>query len=173
MTSLRVASTVVLALVAATIKAQTSHVQVGALPGRSPIVFDTVRNRAVTFGADRLFERDDFRWVRREGLGFSPPPLGGHAMAFDEARGQTLIQGGYSTGINSSHYYLWDGLQWSSPGGVRPTARSDAAMAYDRQRQVIVLFGGSTSGATSFADTWEWDGVQWTQITPTSSPPAT
>ena len=36
-------------------------------------------------------------------------------------------------------------------------------MAYDSARDVVVLFGGETND--DFAgDTWEWDGVNWTQV---------
>jgi hypothetical protein len=51
----------------------------------------------------------------------------------------------------------------SVPG---PSARYGHSMAYDSQRQVVVLFGGNSnqqwpSGALN--DTWEWDGISWTQ----------
>lgn len=42
-------------------------------------------------------------------------------------------------------------------------------MAYDSIRRVTVLFGGLAGGRRS-ADTWEWDGTNWTQRTPKSSP---
>jgi hypothetical protein len=35
----------------------------------------------------------------------------------------------------------------------------------------VVLFGGFT-GAALVADTWEWDGTNWTQLTPSASPSA-
>ena len=36
-----------------------------------------------------------------------------------------------------------------------------------------MLFGGvSGIGGTKFADTWEWDGTNWTQASPTTSPTA-
>lgn len=41
-------------------------------------------------------------------------------------------------------------------------ARSNHAMAYDSTRGVIVLFGGR-AGSEVFGDTWEWDGVRWSQ----------
>jgi hypothetical protein len=42
-------------------------------------------------------------------------------------------------------------------------------MAYDVARQRTVLFGG---GGAPLADTWEWDGSNWTLRSPTSRPPA-
>ena len=35
-------------------------------------------------------------------------------------------------------------------------------MAYDAVHQRVVLYGGG--------ETWEWDGVNWTQATPAQSP---
>ncbi len=41
-------------------------------------------------------------------------------------------------------------------------------MGFDSGRGLTVLFGGYAAGAVN--DTWEWDGTDWTQRTPTSSP---
>jgi hypothetical protein len=38
-------------------------------------------------------------------------------------------------------------------------------MAWDRLRDVLVLFGG-TDGTTRLDDVWEWNGTDWAQITP-------
>lgn len=43
------------------------------------------------------------------------------------------------------------------------TARYDHAMAYDSARHVTVLFGGTTSSSEASAETWEWDGITWSQ----------
>jgi uncharacterized protein (TIGR03437 family) len=43
-------------------------------------------------------------------------------------------------------------------------------MAYDSAHSQIVLFGG-TNEATLFNDTWVWDGTNWTQKFPQTSPP--
>lgn len=41
-------------------------------------------------------------------------------------------------------------------------------MAFDSARSRVVLFGGDGNGL--LADTWEWDGVNWLQRLPTTSP---
>ena len=43
-------------------------------------------------------------------------------------------------------------------------------MAYDAARQRVVLFGGFGGG--HLGDTWEWNGTNWTQLTPSTSPTA-
>ena len=45
-------------------------------------------------------------------------------------------------------------------------------MAYDSLNKVGILFGGSTTTG-SVGDTWQWDGSNWTELTPTTSPPNT
>ncbi len=46
-------------------------------------------------------------------------------------------------------------------------------MVYDSARERIVLFGGKSNPqfATYLNDTWEWDGVSWTQIATTGPSP--
>jgi len=45
-------------------------------------------------------------------------------------------------------------------------------MAYDSAHRKVVLFGGSDSSSSSLGDTWVWDGTNWTQNFPATSPPA-
>ncbi|MEC8253501.1 MAG: kelch repeat-containing protein [Planctomycetota bacterium] len=55
-----------------------------------------------------------------------------------------------------------------------PSARVGHCMAYDAQRQVVVLFGGDASplvAGGALGDTWEWDGQQWAQRSPANAPP--
>ncbi len=50
-------------------------------------------------------------------------------------------------------------------------ARFNHALAHDVARRRTVLFGGHGASNTSLGDTWEWDGLTWTQLLPASSPP--
>src|SRR5689334_2564925 len=61
-------------------------------------------------------------------------------------------------------------LQWVPRTDVgTPGRRYGHAMAYDPDRGVTVFFGGAFSEIggeeIGFSDTWEYDGVQWRQIT--------
>jgi hypothetical protein len=56
----------------------------------------------------------------------------------------------------------------------RPSARDDAAMAYDPANHSVILFGGlviGSEGLNALDDTWSWDGARWTELRPTASPP--
>jgi hypothetical protein len=73
-------------------------------------------------------------------------------MAYDVARG------------------TWDGTRWTEVTTESPTPgqRRLHAMAYDANRQQLVLYGGAAprlSGGTQVHDdTWEWDGARWFQV---------
>jgi hypothetical protein len=45
-------------------------------------------------------------------------------------------------------------------------------MVYDASRGVLVLFGGKNAATGELADTWEFDGTTWTDVSPPTSPPA-
>jgi len=55
---------------------------------------------------------------------------------------------------------------------ARPTAVIEIANAYDPDREVIVAFGGATAAGVAQSQTWEWDGQQWNQKFPATSPSA-
>ncbi|MGE0867899.1 MAG: kelch repeat-containing protein [Kofleriaceae bacterium] len=95
-------------------------------------------------------------------------------MAFDAARGITLLFGGFSdsTGVLDDTWE-WDGTTWTERQPVsRPPARREHAIVYDRARQKIVLFGGRDAASAQFADTWEWDGTTWTLACTSCGPSA-
>jgi len=45
-------------------------------------------------------------------------------------------------------------------------------MSYDSVREKVVLFGGRGSVDQELGDTWEWDGVSWTDVSPASPSPS-
>jgi hypothetical protein len=53
---------------------------------------------------------------------------------------------------------------------VSPPARYTHGMAYDRARDRLVMFGGDDKGKNHLDDTWEFDGYEWTQISPANAP---
>ena len=64
--------------------------------------------------------------------------------------------------------------RWSNgPGGTTPGPREGAALVYDPIIGDSFLFGGDAdagSGLSPLGDAWRWDGGQWTQLAPTTSP---
>src|SRR4029077_7367186 len=99
-----------------------------------------------------------------------------HAMAYDEARGQVVMYGGWDADHTSfpGDTWTWDGMTWakadatSGPGGA-----GHHAMAYDSRRQRGVMFGGDRPGTPATADTWEWHGRTWTRAATQGPAPRT
>jgi hypothetical protein len=80
-----------------------------------------------------------------------------HAMAYDSARGVTVLFGGRDGSSYFNDTWEWDGSDWvlRTPATV-PPARFEHAMAYDSAREVTVLFAGSNQ----LNDTWEYPGAE-------------
>jgi hypothetical protein len=84
-------------------------------------------------------------------------------MAYDSARGVTVLFGGNPGFVASSETWEWNGIAWSQRRVSGPPARGYHAMAYDSARRVTVLFGGSDNDGNNLRDTWEWNGSAWTR----------
>lgn len=86
-------------------------------------------------------------------------------MAFDAARGVTVLFGGWtSNGLRFNDTWTWDGSVWTQVATEGPSPRAEPKMTYDSTRGVIVLYGGIDDQPGSRDDTWEWDGTRWTQV---------
>ena len=111
----------------------------------------------------------------------SPPVLVNGVMAPD-ATGNLVLFGGYDPSnfnSNPNDTWRWDGATWTKlPTAINPPGREYAEMAYDPDSREVVLFGGFacgslTQGCTNYADTWTWNGNDWMQRHPATSPPST
>ena len=95
-------------------------------------------------------------------------------MSYDTQRQVLVVFGGRNGAAHSNETWEFDGTNWSNRSGsllTAPSARANAEMAYDSQRNRVVLFGGH-NGTGNLADTWEYDGADWVQAQPAASPPA-
>ena len=96
-------------------------------------------------------------------------------MAFDAARGKTVLFGGTIDLNGQTHYYEdlweWDGSVWTQITTTPiPSPRLGPAMTFDGARENIVLFGGNNS-ADCYNDTWIWNGVDFTKVADTGPAP--
>jgi hypothetical protein len=142
------------------------------------IAADPARTRVFLFGGNRVLFGSghpgdtvlgDFwmwngaRWVTLDASG--PGSRAEAAMTFDRSRGRLVLFGGYRGGggqrVRLGDTWEWDGKAWSLAATTGPTPRNNAAMVYDSDRRVSVLFGGSDGSASG--ETWEWDGMRWSR----------
>jgi hypothetical protein len=105
-----------------------------------------------------------FLWTQKQDIG--PSPRGGHALAFDAARGHIVLFGGEAAGSLFNDTWKWNGETWTQVQDTGPSARKGFTMAYHPDRQRMVLFGGE-SASSKLNDTWEWNGETWTQVADT------
>jgi hypothetical protein len=144
------------------------------------LAHDGTTGRSLLFGGSRIewlgsatwtvrslgdtWEWDGATWALRTPA-ISPSARSGHAMVHDSARGRTVLFGGRAGTNVVGDTWEWNGAgnTWTerTPAFPIPQSRFRHAMAYDAQRQTVVLFGGHTTG-TDFGDTWEWNGTAWT-----------
>jgi hypothetical protein len=131
-------------------------------------------------GTGGLVLGDTHRWTGTAWIPLFPSTIPvarrDHAMVLDSLRQRVVLFGGLdpqSTTLGDT--WEWDGSTWTQAfPGQSPPARLGHALAFDSTRGVTVLFGGSpsTTGGLPFGDTWEWDGLSWTQRTPPGAPAA-
>lgn len=145
--------------------------------GNFGMCHDVVRQRTVIYGgtANSMFpiaesttlEFDGTNWAVIATTG-SPGPLERPAMCFHAALGKTVLFGGIDPQIGGNDTtWLYDGATWTAAtiAGSKPAPRTGANMAYDVVRGVSVLTGGlDPMTGSAILDSWEFDGVGWTQV---------
>ena len=98
------------------------------------------------------------------------------AMEFSILNAGVLMYGGLQSSptANLDETWLFNGTDWSQlTPATTPPPRWGHRMVYDSRRARIVTFGGRSPGITTTTnDTWEWDGTDWQQMSPTNSPNA-
>lgn len=105
-------------------------------------------------------------------FGWSPFPsaVSTYGVAYDRARRQMLLFGGFNLGasaLDSTWAFGPSGWTFLSPADS-PPGRNMAAMVYDEAHDVTVLAGG-TDGINALADTWTFDGIDWHELTSATS----
>jgi hypothetical protein len=99
-----------------------------------------------------------------------PPASAGHSLVYHDALGSVLLLnaglGGMDTPSSRARTVIWrwSGSDWTVLDSMGPPIRNLGGVAYDNDRGVLVLFGGSYGLDLVYADTWEWTpGDGWRQ----------
>ncbi len=167
--------------------------------------YDSARQKVISYAGSTTSTSSNDRNTTStwNGTSWSAPAVGpgfltNVGVAFDAARSQGVLFGGYGTGVsgaNTLNYqlladnqtaigatYLWDGTNWALKTlTAAPQPRGDVAMIYDSIRQRVLLFGGfqpqtsngcGVAPAKFYDDLWAWNGSTWTQLATTGPKPA-
>ncbi|MBN2360211.1 MAG: hypothetical protein JXR83_12235 [Deltaproteobacteria bacterium] len=145
------------------------------------LAFDSARVRVVLFGGRNsagpmqdTWEWDGQVWAEVIPVSDIPAKRSGHVAVFDSARARVVLFGGQ---VDYYDYLLdaweWDGQAWveQTPGDANPPPRTGTAAAFDVARSRVVLVAGVDPSWQSVADTWEWDGQDWVELTPDNEGP--
>jgi hypothetical protein len=194
----RIASLVLVATSLATaLSAQATWTQVSATPaptaaggtvgvsdGAGMYVFGGLTSNVggVFTYSDRLWRFDGINWIDLTPAAGLPPARHFYAACWDIGRQRYVLFGGQNSPSASSTLpdlndtWEWNGTSWTQMTPANsPSPRRWAAMYYDVLTARCILFGGNTQYGTNTAaaysnETWAWDGVNWTQLTPATSP---
>ena len=147
-------------------------------------MYDARRKRIVSYGGrvgkkeeikGDTWEWDGARWLRMA----DGEPRDHPALAYDAARGRTVLFGGGKfprTTPWAADTWEWDGVKWTQVATAGPVGRV-TAMVYDGKRKQVVLFGGVGEAPSRgqpqpyFNDTWVWEGKRWRKVSD-EGPPA-
>ena len=136
-------------------------------------VYDSAREYVLLFGG-HSFENQTFKtfgdtwtwdgitWTQIEIQG--PSPRDGARAVFDPLLNNIFLFGGAEITNNVKNLndtWIWNGNQWSQLDVQAPPARVHPILAFDSNRGVIVMTGGSNGPGATLSDTWEWDGTSW------------
>jgi hypothetical protein len=131
------------------------------------VAYDEERAKLVLFGgnlSDGIFHPggDTWAWdgqVWQQLSDIGPSPRYDAAMAYDSARKRIVLFGGLADEGGAAlkgDTWTWNGTLWEQLEDMGPSPRQGAAMAYDRDRDRMVLFGGTTfRPGGDRRDTWE------------------
>ncbi len=138
--------------------------------GRDRVVLTA--GAAIGEGLHDTWEFDGTAWT--EGPAF-PDGLG-PAMAYDPTRGR-VVAVAMAPDQSATHTWTYDGVAWSPLAGADLPPMESPGMAFDMQRQQIVVFGGySPTQGDALGGLWQLAGTTWqdggdaTVLGPRSSP---
>ncbi len=116
---------------------------------------------------------DGATWRQVAGPGPAPRYLA--TLAYDAPRDDYVLFGGQAGAVSFDDTWTWNGRSWKQMAPAhKPPPRRSAAMAYDPNHHVVILYGGlipDQAEGYEGADTWAWDGKDWTELGPAKGAP--
>lgn len=162
---------------------------VGAVPAPRAghaMVYDPTHGRMVMFGGGTSsgvvndvweFDVGTKTWTNvTPSSGPYPAPRNGHAMAYDPVRDKVVMHGGSTAPFaHPGETWEWDTVtrSWTymPAGTIGPgTGLLGSVMAFDPNRNQVIMFGGRNYFDNGGSSTYAWNGTSWIDITPPNSP---
>ena len=152
------------------------------------MAYDAARQEVVLFGgllASGTGNAETWLWNGTTWVqvfpAINPPSRDLAAMTYDSVRNETVLFGGRALESGSGFAnmledtWVWDGVNWTQKvSAMHPSGRIGHAVIFDASHAEVLLFGGRLGFFPSdLDDTWVWDGVNWTERFPATSPPPT
>jgi Galactose oxidase, central domain len=149
---------------------------------RAGMVFDERRGVTVMFGGEgetathtvatytATWTWDGVDWTL---LDTTVTPQARHffGMAYDTARGVTVLFGGSFGGARFNDTWTWNGTSWTQQPIQGPSAHGWTQLAYDAATKNVVGYVYYASDNQPLAEyTIVWDGTKWTDITGAQDP---
>jgi hypothetical protein len=159
---------------------------VPAARGGHAMVYDSTHGRMVMFGGASAsgtlndvweFDVSTKTWTNVTPFsGPAPSPRSGFAMAYDPFRDKVVMHGGSTAPFaHPGDTWEWDTVNrsWAyMPNGGIGGGHGllGSTMAFDPNRNQIILFGGRQYFNNGVMTTYAWNGNNWTNISPSTSP---
>lgn len=135
-------------------------------------IFVTRNGTAAHWDGSQLHHWSGSAWNTVTTTGTPPPAVNGNFAFATLPNGELLVFGGWDSSnqvfVNTTHR-LSTGNVWSllSPANA-PSARENASMTHDGNGNYVLFGGDNNSGY--LGDTWQFNGTNWTQLSPVTSP---
>lgn len=138
--------------------------------------FDAVRDTCILFGGRGVdgfltdtWAWDGETWEQVASGAEGPPPRWFFGMATADAWERVVVFGGATDEGDLADTWEWDGSAWSRIDTTWPPARAMSRIAFGGEH--VILFGGrqgrpGSPPFTDLADTWRYDGEQWSRWSP-------
>lgn len=141
------------------------------------MAYDAARGEVVLFGGSaggtETWTWDGTNWTQKSPAN-NPSSREQHMLVYDAARELVVFFGGQPSTF-SEETWTWDGTDWTqeSPGSSPSGRKVYHSCAWRETSQEIILHGGLTFVPSAFNDeTWSWDGTDWTELFPGTTPSA-
>ena len=147
------------------------------------VAFDQERRQLIVFGGTTREHRDlqdtwawsDGAWSRVASVG--PTPRLYAAAAYDPSKQVVLLYGGEASPASGhrgweaplSDTWSWDGTRWTTLGAKDGPALAEPELAYDAERQEMILLGWQV-GSNFKRASYRWTGAGWTPTEETGPP---